>query len=64
MLRISSRQGFLINTGSPDAPKPLRASVLKEFSKAKAAMAIEGHLQLLILGEGLDVKLATLKVNK
>lgn len=64
MLRISRRQGFLINTGSPDALKPLRTSVLKEFSKAKAAMAIEGHLQFLILGEGLDIKLATLKVNK
>ena len=52
-------QRFFINPGSPDASEPLRTRVLKDFSKTKVA-AIEGHLQFLILGEGLDIKLAAL----
>ena len=59
MLWIRRMQRFLINPGSPDASEPLRTRVLKDFSKTKVA-AIEGHLQFLIPGEGLDIKLATL----
>lgn len=57
-------EGFLLMLEVPDAPKPLGIRVLKDFLKGKAATAIGRHAQFLIPGEGWDVKLATLKVNK
>lgn len=35
---------FSLTLEVPDAPKPLRIRVLKGLFKAKAAMAMEGHL--------------------